>query len=178
AAFLPGYAIFADKALLAADLREVALQAVVQGVLIGAVSILVYTRAVAVLGAAETALYTATVPGITTAAAIPLLGEHPSGGTMAGGGGGAQGMLVARVRRGGGAGGVEVRSGAPASHSRAPAVPVHPARAADKFGGGRASSSPSSSRRTSPTPASSVSWGGPSSSRAASRRRSRGSSRR
>src|SRR5262249_56412784 len=50
AAFLPGYAIFADKALLAADLREVALQAVVQGVLIGAVSILVYTRAVAVLG--------------------------------------------------------------------------------------------------------------------------------
>src|SRR5215468_122434 len=52
AAFLPGYAIFADKALLAADLREVALQAVVQGVLIGAVSIFVYTRAVAALGAA------------------------------------------------------------------------------------------------------------------------------
>ena len=49
------------------------LQGAFQGVLIGAASIFVYSRAVASLGAADTALFTAAVPCVTTLAAIFLL---------------------------------------------------------------------------------------------------------
>src|SRR5262249_46620730 len=93
-AYLPGYALFAGEALLSAGAPEVALQAVVQGVLIGAVSIFVYTRAVAALGAAETALFTAAVPCITTVAAIPLLGERPTAAALVGAAAVTAGMLV------------------------------------------------------------------------------------
>ncbi len=77
-AFLPIYAFWPGKALLAVGTRELLLQAIVQGVLIGAVSIFVYTRAVAALGPAETALFASAVPFVTTLAAIPLLSEYPS----------------------------------------------------------------------------------------------------
>lgn len=77
-AFLPVYAFLPGKGLLLVQPHELLLQAVVQGVLIGAVSIFVYTRAVATLGPATTALFTAAVPCITTLAAIPLLAEWPS----------------------------------------------------------------------------------------------------
>src|SRR5262249_53982354 len=73
--FLPVYAVLPGKALLAVGLQELLLQAVVQGALIGAVSIFVYTRAVAALGPAKTALFTAAVPCVTTFAAMPLLSE-------------------------------------------------------------------------------------------------------
>jgi drug/metabolite transporter (DMT)-like permease len=63
--------------------------------LIGAVSIFVYTRAVAALGPAETALFTAAVPCVTTLAAIPLLSEVPSGVALAGVGVVTARMLVA-----------------------------------------------------------------------------------
>lgn len=76
--FLPVYAFLPGKALLAVGVHELLLQAVVQGVLIGAVSIFVYTRAVAALGPARTALFTAAVPCVTTLAAMPLLSEFPS----------------------------------------------------------------------------------------------------
>jgi drug/metabolite transporter (DMT)-like permease len=83
-AFLPFYGLFLDKALFAVEKRELLLQAVVQGVLIGAVSIFVYTRAVAALGATETALFTAAVPCVTTLVAIPLLSEFPTRIALAG----------------------------------------------------------------------------------------------
>lgn len=76
--FLPVYAFLPGKALFLIGARELLLQAVVQGVLIGAVSIFVYTRAVAALGPATTALFTAAVPCVTTLAAMPLLSEYPS----------------------------------------------------------------------------------------------------
>jgi drug/metabolite transporter (DMT)-like permease len=76
--FLPVYAFLPGKALFLVGGRELLLQAVVQGVLIGAVSIFVYTRAVAALGPAVTALFTAAVPCVTTLAAMPLLSEYPS----------------------------------------------------------------------------------------------------
>jgi drug/metabolite transporter (DMT)-like permease len=76
--FLPVYALLPGKGLWAIDMHALAIQALVQGVLIGAVSIFVYTRAVAALGPATTALFTAAVPCVTTLAAIPLLGERPS----------------------------------------------------------------------------------------------------
>jgi drug/metabolite transporter (DMT)-like permease len=77
-AFLPIYLVLPGKALFLVARHELMLQVVVQGVLIGAVSIFVYTRAVAALGPATTALFTAAVPCVTTLAAIPLLSETPS----------------------------------------------------------------------------------------------------
>jgi drug/metabolite transporter (DMT)-like permease len=77
-AFLPIYLVLPGKALFLVARHELLLQVVVQGVLIGAVSIFVYTRAVAALGPATTALFTAAVPCVTTLAAIPLLSETPS----------------------------------------------------------------------------------------------------
>lgn len=94
-AFLPFYAVYPGKALLVIGTRELLLQAIVQGVLIGALSIFVYTRAVAALGAAETALFTAAVPCVTTLAAIPVLSEVPSPVAFAGVGVVTLGMLVA-----------------------------------------------------------------------------------
>lgn len=75
---LPVYALLPGNALAVANTRELLLQAVVQGVLIGAVSIFVYTRALATLGPTMTAFFTAAVPCVTTLAAVPLLGEIPS----------------------------------------------------------------------------------------------------
>lgn len=77
-AFLPVYALWPGKALLTLGMRELMLQALVQGVLIGAISIFVYTRAVATLGPAATALFAAAVPMLTMLAAVPLLSEFPS----------------------------------------------------------------------------------------------------
>jgi len=82
--FLPVYAVLPGKTLFLVGAHTLLAQALFQGVLIGAVSIFIYTRAVAVLGPATTALFTAAVPCITTLAAIPLLGEWPSIAAMLG----------------------------------------------------------------------------------------------
>ncbi|HSD90433.1 MAG TPA: DMT family transporter [Kofleriaceae bacterium] len=83
-AYIPVYAVLRGGALLSADAHEVLLQAAVQGVLIGAVSILVYTRAVAALGPATAALFTASVPCLTTVGGVLLLHERPSSGAVLG----------------------------------------------------------------------------------------------
>ncbi|WP_082549005.1 DMT family transporter [Rhizobacter sp. Root404] len=76
--FLPIYALLPDKALFNATWHELAVQGVFQGVLVGALSVFVYSRAVASLGAVETSLFTAAVPCVTATAALLLLGESPS----------------------------------------------------------------------------------------------------
>jgi drug/metabolite transporter (DMT)-like permease len=76
--YLPVYALFLDKKLFAADLSDILIQGTYHGVVVGALSILIYTRAVNSLGAAQTALFTAAVPGLTTVAAVPILNEIPS----------------------------------------------------------------------------------------------------
>lgn len=82
--FLPVYFVLPGKALFAAGWHDILIQGVFQGVCLGVVSIFVYTRAVASLGAKETALFTAAVPCITTAAAIPLLSEMPGAAAIVG----------------------------------------------------------------------------------------------
>ena len=94
-AFLPMYALWPGKALLVAGTRELLLQAIVQGVLIGAVSIFVYTRAVIALGPAEAALFASAVPCVTTFAAMPLLSEYPKALALAGVGVVTLGMILA-----------------------------------------------------------------------------------
>lgn len=77
--FLPIYLLLPEKNFFVAPWQALVLQGVFQGGLIGALSVFVYSRAVATLGAVETALFTAAVPGVTTIAAVFLLGEAPSG---------------------------------------------------------------------------------------------------
>jgi drug/metabolite transporter (DMT)-like permease len=93
-AFLPVYALLPGKALLVVGTRELLLQATVQGVLIGAVSIFVYTRAVVALGPARTALFASAVPCVTSLAAMPLLSEYPSALALAGVGVVTMGMVA------------------------------------------------------------------------------------
>jgi drug/metabolite transporter (DMT)-like permease len=63
---------------LSAGWRDLLLQAVFQGLLVGAVSIFVYSKTIVILGTTKTAVLTAAVPCITTLLAIPLLHESPS----------------------------------------------------------------------------------------------------
>jgi drug/metabolite transporter (DMT)-like permease len=78
ACYLPVYALLPHGGLRSVAAPELLLQVFVQGILVGAVSIFVYTCAVTALGPATAALFTAAVPGVTTLAALPLLAEHPS----------------------------------------------------------------------------------------------------
>ena len=95
--FIPVYAILPGKALFHVGLRTLVLQGFVQGVLVGAVSIFVYTRAVAALGPDRTALFTAAVPCVTSLAAIPLLSELPSPAAAVGIGAVTLGLLLAAM---------------------------------------------------------------------------------
>lgn len=64
--------------LLALPLPTLIVQVVVQGVLAGAVAVLAYSSAVAILGASRAAAFPAIVPGTATLIGIPLTGEWPT----------------------------------------------------------------------------------------------------
>ncbi len=93
--YLPLYPLLPATSPVTLSWGLIAFQAVFQGVFIGAVSIFVYTRAVASLGAAQTALFTAAVPCVTTIAAALLLAEQPTVLALCGVGIVTAGMLVA-----------------------------------------------------------------------------------
>ncbi|HJV63076.1 MAG TPA: DMT family transporter [Albitalea sp.] len=77
--YLPVFALALPHAgVLSAGWRELVWQGIFQGALIGAVSIFVYSKTVAALGAERTALLTAAVPCVTTVGAGLLLREVPS----------------------------------------------------------------------------------------------------
>ena len=76
--YLPAYAWFWGAALTAAPWREIVIQSVFQGVLSAIVALLLYTRAVAILGAARGAVFAALVPSFSLLLAIPLLHEIPT----------------------------------------------------------------------------------------------------
>jgi drug/metabolite transporter (DMT)-like permease len=78
ALYLPGYAWLGAEGLVAAPWREIVIQAVFQGVLSAVVALLLYTRAVAILGAARGAVFAALVPPVSLLLAIPLLREIPT----------------------------------------------------------------------------------------------------
>ena len=77
AVFLPVYWLWGLSRLGAASVRELAVQAVFQGVLSGAVAVLAFTRAVALLGPASAATVTSLVPVMATVLAVPIAGEWP-----------------------------------------------------------------------------------------------------
>jgi drug/metabolite transporter (DMT)-like permease len=77
AIYLPVYLAWRGAALAEIPLTELAIQVVFQGVLVTIVSLLLYGRAVALLGAPRGAAFGALVPALTALIAIPLLGEWP-----------------------------------------------------------------------------------------------------
>jgi drug/metabolite transporter (DMT)-like permease len=76
--YLPIYLALAGATLAAAPLGDIVLQAVVQGVLTAIVSLVLYGRAVAILGASSGAAFAALCPAMTAVMAIPILGEWPA----------------------------------------------------------------------------------------------------
>lgn len=93
--FAPIYLVLPDTNMANAGWNDIVLQAAVQGVLIGVVSVLAYTKAVAFLGARDTAMFTALVPIMTTLAGAWLLGETVTTIACLGVAGTTAGMLVA-----------------------------------------------------------------------------------
>ena len=75
--YLPVFVLLPGGTLAAAPWRDIALQAVVQGVLTAIVSLLLYGRAVSILGASSGAAVAALCPAMTALLGIPILGEWP-----------------------------------------------------------------------------------------------------
>ncbi|MGY8708647.1 DMT family transporter [Bradyrhizobium sp. 18BD] len=105
-AYVPVYAVMFGANLLNAPWRDVALQALVQGLLTPIVSYWLYGRAVSILGASNGSAFAALSPAMTALVSAPLLGEWPATGDwiaiflISGGVYVASGGLV-RVRRAG-----------------------------------------------------------------------------
>jgi drug/metabolite transporter (DMT)-like permease len=76
--YLPAYAWIAGGRVFNAPLSDIALQAVVQGVLTAIVALLLYGRMIGLLGATRGAAFVALTPATTALLAIPVLGEWPS----------------------------------------------------------------------------------------------------
>jgi drug/metabolite transporter (DMT)-like permease len=75
--YLPIFALIPGTTLAAASWSDLGLQAFVQGVLTAIISLLLYGRAVAILGASSGAAFAALCPAMTALLAIPVLGEWP-----------------------------------------------------------------------------------------------------
>jgi len=78
ALYLPIYASIAGASLLQAPLIDIAVQAFVQGFLAAVVALVLYGRAVSILGASAAAAFPALCPAMTTLLAIPILNEWPA----------------------------------------------------------------------------------------------------
>jgi drug/metabolite transporter (DMT)-like permease len=75
---IPIWAPLLPVRLLEASVAALALQALYQGLLVGVVSLFLYTRCVALLGPTRAALFVPLVPVVAAAGGALLLGEHPS----------------------------------------------------------------------------------------------------
>ena len=76
--YVPIYAVISRGSLFNAPAADVALQAVVQGILTAIVALLLYGRMVAILGATAGAAFVALTPATAALLAIPVLHEWPS----------------------------------------------------------------------------------------------------
>jgi drug/metabolite transporter (DMT)-like permease len=75
--FLPGYLALHGVGVVRVPLADLAIQANFQGVFVTIVSIVLYGRAIAILGASGGAAFGALVPALSALFAVPLLGEWP-----------------------------------------------------------------------------------------------------
>jgi drug/metabolite transporter (DMT)-like permease len=77
-AYLPVYLAWHGSDLARLTVGTIAVQAIFQGVIVTIVALVLYARAVAILGASRAAAFGALVPTLSALFAIPLLGEWPS----------------------------------------------------------------------------------------------------
>ena len=77
-AYVPAYLVVFGTSLFDAPWRDLALQAVVHGLLIAVISFVCIGRAVSILGASNGSAFAALAPAITALLAIPVLGEWPA----------------------------------------------------------------------------------------------------
>jgi drug/metabolite transporter (DMT)-like permease len=75
--YLLVFAVMPGATLASVPWSDIALQAFVQGVLTAIVSLLLYGRAVSILGASSGAAFAALCPAMTALLGIPILGEWP-----------------------------------------------------------------------------------------------------
>jgi drug/metabolite transporter (DMT)-like permease len=75
--YLPVYWVLPGTAVAHASWFDIALQAVVQGVLTAVISLMLYGEAVNILGASSGAAFAALCQAMTAMIAIPILGEWP-----------------------------------------------------------------------------------------------------
>jgi drug/metabolite transporter (DMT)-like permease len=76
--YVPVYLLVGGRHILDAPVADIAVQALYQGLLATVVSLTLFGRAVAILGASSGAAFGALVPAMAALLAIPLLGELPS----------------------------------------------------------------------------------------------------
>jgi drug/metabolite transporter (DMT)-like permease len=76
--YLPGYAAIVGAGVFKAPWSDIALQAVVQGLLTAIVALLLYGRMVSLLGATSGAAFVALTPVLTALMGILVLGEWPA----------------------------------------------------------------------------------------------------
>lgn len=76
--YLPVYLALRGSHLAHMPIAAIAFQAIFQGVLVTIVSLILYGRAIVILGASRAAAFGALVPALSALFAIPLLGEWPS----------------------------------------------------------------------------------------------------
>ena len=76
--YVPVYVLFLERGLFNAAWSDIALQAFVQGFLTAVLSLTLYGRAIALLGASSGAAFGALCPAMTALLAIPILGEWPT----------------------------------------------------------------------------------------------------
>jgi drug/metabolite transporter (DMT)-like permease len=75
--YLPVFALTGGTTLAKAAWSDIALQGFVQGILTAIISLLLYGRAVGILGASSGAAFAALCPAMTALLGIPVLGEWP-----------------------------------------------------------------------------------------------------
>ena len=99
AVYLPFWLLFYDSHIPAAPWGEIVWQGFYQGVATGIVAIIVYSRAIALLGSSLTSLFSALIPALVVMMAIPVLGELPAPLEWAGIALATGGMVLALSRR-------------------------------------------------------------------------------
>jgi drug/metabolite transporter (DMT)-like permease len=75
--YLPIYLALPATGIAQAPWLDIALQAFVQGILTAIISLMLYCKAVSILGASSGAAFAALCPAMTALMAIPVLGEWP-----------------------------------------------------------------------------------------------------
>ncbi len=76
--FIPVYVALQGQAILQAPLTEIVLQGAFQGIVITILSLILYARALNLLGASAGGAFGALVPVLSALFAIPILGEWPT----------------------------------------------------------------------------------------------------